>query len=107
MFSFFLEQVRLLAGRAAGPDFQKQITWLCLNHDPQIRAIDTVVVYHFGINYLVEVDIVLPEMMTVREAHDIQEGLQQRIESLREVERAFVHIDYEATHPRAMEHKLT
>ena len=36
----------------------------------------------------------------------LQESLQQRLEMLEEVERAFVHIDYEAEHDPTTEHKL-
>ena len=36
-----------------------------------------------------EVDIVLPENMLVKEAHDIGEALQKKIEHLPEVERVY------------------
>lgn len=36
--------------------------------------------------------------MSLREAHDIGESLQMKIESLPMVERAFVHLDFETTH---------
>jgi divalent metal cation (Fe/Co/Zn/Cd) transporter len=36
--------------------------------------------------------------MRLREAHAIGESLQERIEKLPEVERAFVHVDFESTH---------
>ena len=49
--------------------------------------IDTVRAFYFGTSYLVEVDIVLPENMLLKEAHDIGEELQQKIEALSEVER--------------------
>jgi hypothetical protein len=39
-------------------------------------------------------EVVLPAGMTVAESHDIALGLQHKIESLEEVERAFVHVDY-------------
>lgn len=48
--------------------------------------------------YIVEVDIVLPKEMPLHEAHDIGESLQFRIEDLDEVERAFVHLDFETGH---------
>ena len=51
-----------------------------------------------GERFLVEVDIVLPESMPLRETHDIGEALQIKIEALAEVERAFVHIDWEWEH---------
>ncbi len=47
-------------------------------------------------NYLVEVEVVLPAEMTVRESHDIALALQHKIESKNEVERAFVHVDWQA-----------
>ena len=52
------------------------------NHDARIHAIDTVRAYHFGERFLVEVDIVLPEQMPLREAHDIGQVLQDRIQAL-------------------------
>ena len=36
----------------------------------------------------------MPSEMTVRQSHDICLGLQDTIEAMREVERAFVHVDY-------------
>uniref|UniRef100_A0ABM0MB20 Phospholipase B-like n=1 Tax=Saccoglossus kowalevskii TaxID=10224 RepID=A0ABM0MB20_SACKO len=47
------------------------------------------------------VDIVLPENMTLKEAHNIGEPLQRKLERLKDIERAFVHIDYEFTHKAA------
>lgn len=61
--------------------------------------------YHFGTRFLVEVHIVLDAEMSLRIAHDISERLQTNIESLPEVERAFVHCDYESTHRPEDEHK--
>ena len=40
----------------------------------------------------VEMEIVLPGNMTVMESHDIALALQHKIESLEDVERAFVHV---------------
>ena len=40
----------------------------------------------------VEMEIVLPGDMTVRESHDIALALQHKFEGLDEVERAFVHV---------------
>ncbi|RVW95615.1 Metal tolerance protein 9 [Vitis vinifera] len=53
---------------------------------------------YFGSHYFVEVDIVLPEDMFLGRAHNIGETLQEKLEQLPEVERAFVHIDFEFTH---------
>lgn len=95
----------MLTGHTARPDFLSKLTWVTMNHDEKIRHIDTVRAFHFGNDFLVEVDIVLPESMSLKVAHDIGETLQQKLETLPEVERAFVHLDYEVSHDPTKEHK--
>jgi len=75
-----------------------------MKHDTRVKRVDTVRAYSFGALYFVEVDIELSEDMRLREAHTIGETLQEKIEKLPEVERAFVHIDFESTHKP--EHKV-
>lgn len=93
-----LENVNSLVGRAAAPEFLQKLTYLCWNHHKAIKKIDTVRAYTFGSHYFVEVDIVLPSNMPLQEAHDIGESLQEKLELLSEIERAFVHLDYEYSH---------
>ncbi|CAF3663594.1 unnamed protein product [Rotaria sordida] len=100
------QQIKHLTGHTANPEFLKQITWIAFNHSPSILKLDTVRAFHFGTYFLVEVDIVLPEDMSLKEAHDIGEELQKKIESIPEVERAFVHLDYEFNHKASDEHKI-
>ena len=88
------EQVRNLSGYAAEPEFLQKITWLTLQHSPLIKKIDTVRAFHFGISFLVEVELIFPESMTLKEAHDIGSSLQNKLENLPEVELAFVRLDY-------------
>lgn len=88
------EQVRHLSGYTAEPEFLQKITWLTLNHSPFIQKIDTVRAFHFGISFLVEVELILPETMTLKQAHDIGDSLKEELEKLPEVELAFVHLDY-------------
>nr|XP_043629259.1 metal tolerance protein 9-like [Erigeron canadensis] len=93
-----MENVRSLIGRTAPPDFLAKLTYLVWNHHEEIKHIDTVRAYTFGCQYFVEVDIVLPEDMLLHKAHNIGEMLQEKLEQLPEVERAFVHIDFEFSH---------
>ncbi|CAF1151635.1 unnamed protein product, partial [Didymodactylos carnosus] len=93
-----ISQIKRLSGFTAKPEFLQQVTWVTLQHSPLITKIDTVRAFHFGTSFLVEVDIVLPEVMSLKEAHDIGEQLQKKLEDLPEVERAFVHLDYEVGH---------
>jgi len=93
-----LENIRSMVGMSAPPDFLAKLTYLAWNHHPDIVLIDTIRAYTFGPKYFVEVDIVLEENMPLRRAHDIGEELQNRIERLEDVERAFVHLDFETEH---------
>lgn len=100
------EQIRGLTGHTACPAMLQKLLWVCINHDRRIQFIDTLRAYHFGFNFLVEAHIVLPRDMTLEEAHDIGESLQTKLESSSDVERAFVHIDYDYEHHPSDEHKM-
>jgi divalent metal cation (Fe/Co/Zn/Cd) transporter len=54
--------------------------------------------YHSGPRLIVEVDIVMDPQETLRATHDVAEELQIKLESLPDVERAYVHVDYETDH---------
>ncbi|KAK7859644.1 metal tolerance protein 4 isoform X2 [Quercus suber] len=86
-----------LVGQSAPPEVLQKLTYLVMMH-PQVKRIDTVRAYTFGVLYFVEVDIELPEELPLKEAHAIGETLQEKLEKLPEVERAFVHLDYECDH---------
>ncbi|VFQ74123.1 unnamed protein product [Cuscuta campestris] len=93
-----LENAVSLVGQSASPEVLQKLTYMVLRHDPRIKRVDTVRAYSFGVLYFVEVDIELPEELPLIEAHAIGESLQIKIEELPEVERAFVHLDYECDH---------
>lgn len=88
----------LLVGVTAAVETQQLITYVCLIHSPLIEGIDTIRVYHSGPRLIAEVDVVMNASSTLRETHDIAEELQSKLESLPDIERAYVHVDYETTH---------
>jgi len=88
----------LLVGVASSVDTQQLITYVCLTHSDTITGIDTVRVYHSGPRLIAEVDIVMDPSGTLMATHDVAEALQFKLESLPDIERAYVHIDYETTH---------
>ncbi|KAI9162630.1 hypothetical protein LWI28_029070 [Acer negundo] len=98
-----MENVESLIGRTAPAEYLAKLTYLIWNHHEEIKQIETVRAYNLGCQYFVEVDIVLPGEMSLSEAHNIGETLQEKLEQLSEVERAFVHVDFNATHQ--IEHK--
>ena len=76
-----------------------------ITHSEHVKAIDTVRAWHSGPRLIVEVDIVMDAGKTLRETHDIAEELQTKLESLPNVDRAYVHVDYETTHAPEHFHK--
>ncbi|KAG0308329.1 hypothetical protein BGZ98_008311 [Dissophora globulifera] len=97
------EQVQLIVGKTADPAFLKKLTYIALTHHRKILQVDTCMAYHAGNNLFVEVDVVMAPDTPLIESHDISEGLQMKLEALPNVERAFVHVDYETSH--APEHR--
>ncbi|KAJ3695959.1 hypothetical protein LUZ60_001336 [Juncus effusus] len=93
-----LENAVSLVGRSAPTEMLQKLTYIIMKHDSEVKHVDTVRAYTFGALYFVEVDIELAEEMRLKEAHRIGESLQMKLEKLPEVERAFVHVDYESTH---------
>ncbi|XP_058727407.1 metal tolerance protein 4-like [Vicia villosa] len=91
------ENAVLLVGESAPPEFLQKLTYLVLRH-PGVKRVDTVRAYTAGVLYFVEVDIELPKDIPLTESHNIGESLQTKLEKLKEVERAFVHVDFECQH---------
>ncbi|KAF2085374.1 cation diffusion facilitator 1 [Saccharata proteae CBS 121410] len=91
-------EFQLLIGVSADTQTLQLITYISMTHSPYIRAIDTVRAWHSGPRLIVEVDIVMNPDDTLRSTHDVAEELQTKLESLPDVERAYVHVDYETSH---------
>ncbi|KAF5319028.1 hypothetical protein D9611_012720 [Ephemerocybe angulata] len=92
------EQFGLLAGRSAPHEFLQLLIYKAATFSEDISKLDTVRAYHSGPNYFVEIDIVMDADTPLWKAHDVSQQLQDKIEVLPNVERAFVHVDYETTH---------
>lgn len=91
-------QFELLAGKSAPHDFLQLVIYKSMTFSGEIDKIDTVRAYHSGPDYFVEVDVVMNANTPLWKAHDISQLLQDKIEVLPNVERAFVHVDHETTH---------
>jgi divalent metal cation (Fe/Co/Zn/Cd) transporter len=93
-----LVHIRNLTGYTAPAEFLQQLTWLAFHHSPLVRKIDTVRAYHFGTHFLVEIDVLLPHDLHLAEAVRVGIGLEEKLEGLPDVERAFVHLNCENNH---------
>ncbi|KAI8997577.1 cation efflux family-domain-containing protein [Pilobolus umbonatus] len=89
-----LENIKRLTGQAASIEDIKQLTYMAYRFSKKITAVETVRAYYVGDRLLVEVDIILPPDCPLSEAHDVGEALQDALELMANVERAFVHLDY-------------
>lgn len=92
-------EFQLLIGITADTETQQLITYVSMTHSDRIKQIDTVRAWHSGPRLVVEVDVVMDPDETLRVCHDIAEELQIKLESLPDVERAYVHIDFNGHHP--------
>ncbi|KAF7971511.1 hypothetical protein HWV62_10240 [Athelia sp. TMB] len=92
------KEFELLAGKSAPHDFLQLIIYKAMTFNEDIDKIDTVRAYHSGPDYFVEVDVVMDANTPLWKAHDISQQLQDKIEILPNVERAFVHVDHETDH---------
>ncbi|KKY33405.1 putative cation diffusion facilitator 1 [Diaporthe ampelina] len=99
------EQVWLLVGKGAPKEFISKLVYMTITHDERILKVDTCRAYHAGQKYYVEVDVVMDEKTPLKVSHDVNQELQRKLEGLQDVERAFVHVDYEHEHDIDQEHK--
>ncbi|KAH7073942.1 cation efflux family-domain-containing protein [Paraphoma chrysanthemicola] len=99
------DHVWLLVGKSAPQEFISKLIYLVVTHDTRITKVDTCRAYHAGQNYYVEVDIVMDEELPLKVTHDVSQTLQRKLEGLADVERAYVHVDYEDEHDIKEEHK--
>ncbi|KAG2440331.1 hypothetical protein HXX76_004436 [Chlamydomonas incerta] len=87
------EQGQKMIGLGAPDALVLKVIQLGAAHHPNMQ-LDRVTAYHHGSNMVVEVEVLLPPDMSVRESHDIAQELQHKIEALDSVERAYVHVDW-------------
>ncbi|GJN69684.1 hypothetical protein PCL_04612 [Purpureocillium lilacinum] len=99
------EQVWLLAGKGAPRTYVSRLIYVALTHSPHILKVDTCRAYHAGQRYFVEIDIVMDAETPLKISHDVSQTLQRKLEGLADVERAFVHVDYDSEHNVHEEHR--
>ncbi|KAG9391422.1 Cation efflux protein [Carpediemonas membranifera] len=100
------QQIINLVGKS-GPDMlNSKLTFLAMHHDPRILRVDFVETFHFGDNYIVEIHIVLDPATKLSESHDVEESLKWTLETMPNIDRAFVHVDFDGGPQPINEHKV-
>jgi len=88
------EHIEKLVGKEANENFIEQVKDMTHDHH-HAMLLDAIRAYFFGQKYIVELEVILPANMSVKHSHDIALALQHKVEAHDEVERAFVHVDYQ------------
>ncbi|KAK3492176.1 uncharacterized protein B0T23DRAFT_135772 [Neurospora hispaniola] len=94
-----IENISRLTGSSVDDALQKKLMYLGFRFSPVVAGFKTLTAYHAGDGVWVELDILLDESTSLPLAHDISETLQYCYESLQEVDRAFVTVDYSTLGP--------
>ncbi|KAH9809882.1 hypothetical protein DFH28DRAFT_1132666 [Melampsora americana] len=91
-------EFKCLAGQSAPVDFMQKVVYKAMTFSSHIEKIDSCKCYHVGPNYFVEIDIVMNGNTPLWLSHDLGQELQDKLETLPRVDRAFVHLDHETNH---------
>lgn len=76
--AYSMLQVDKMIGKGAPADFIQNLEELAKTHHADM-ALDNIRAYYFGQRFIVEMEVVLPSAMTVRESHDIALILQHKV----------------------------
>ncbi|CAJ0603327.1 unnamed protein product [Cylicocyclus nassatus] len=93
-FYHALEHIPQLVGKRAKQEQLSRILKLAIDHDPNIKCLDHVMVYHTGEKAFVEMHVVMDEGLPLKITHDVCDSLEKKLQRLDFVEKAFIHCDY-------------
>uniref|UniRef100_A0A914DRM1 Cation efflux protein cytoplasmic domain-containing protein n=1 Tax=Acrobeloides nanus TaxID=290746 RepID=A0A914DRM1_9BILA len=93
-FSNAFSHIPFIVGKRADKELISRILRIAVEHDSRINCLDHIMVYHIGERALVELHVVMDEHLSLKISHDVASELQQKIQALDFVERAFIHVDY-------------
>ncbi|KAF1972236.1 hypothetical protein BU23DRAFT_164488 [Bimuria novae-zelandiae CBS 107.79] len=94
-----LENVTRLSGEAADDHTARKMMYMAWRFSPLVEGYKSIKSYHAGDGVWVEMDVLMKENDPLRRCHDIAETLQYCTEGLKEVDRAFVTMDYTSQGP--------
>ncbi|KAJ4302907.1 hypothetical protein N0V90_001798 [Kalmusia sp. IMI 367209] len=94
-----LENVTRLSGEAADDRTARKMMYMAWRFAPLVEGYKTIKSYHAGDGVWVEMDVLMDAKAPLRRCHDIAETLQYCTEGLKEVDRAFVTMDYTSQGP--------
>jgi divalent metal cation (Fe/Co/Zn/Cd) transporter len=90
-----IENGKMLMGTSAPPEILRALTYMAVHHHPLVLGVEQVIAFQVGPQYFAELHIVVPGHVHLEVAHWIGESLQLKVEKVRDIERAWVHVDCE------------
>jgi len=93
------EQIRYLSGYTAEPEFYDRAVALAHSSLTDRGQLDAIRAYHFGPRFLVELDVILENDVTITEAYGLLDNLKGQVIQLEEVNKCFVSFKFK-THRR-------
>ncbi|TNJ26855.1 Cation efflux family protein [Giardia muris] len=90
-----LGQIRLLAGKAVGPDELGRVVLHAMHFDPRIERVNRALAYRCGRDSTVELSVCLPDALPIVDCHRLVHALSDAVEALDGVERCYVHVESE------------
>ncbi|KAF1837894.1 hypothetical protein BDW02DRAFT_576811 [Decorospora gaudefroyi] len=93
------ENITRLTGEAASDRVERKMMYMAYRFAPLVEGFKSLKCYHAGDGVCVEIDVLMNEETPLRKCHDIAETLQYCLEGLKEVDRAFVTMDYTSQGP--------
>ncbi|KAJ4353708.1 uncharacterized protein N0V89_005438 [Didymosphaeria variabile] len=94
-----LENVTRLSGEAADDRTARKMMFMAWRFAPLVQGYKSIKCYHAGDGVWVEMDVLMDPKAPLKRCHDIAETLQYCAEGLKEVDRAFVTMDYTSQGP--------
>ncbi|KAF1957282.1 hypothetical protein CC80DRAFT_491431 [Byssothecium circinans] len=94
-----LENVTRLSGQAADDRTARKMMYMAWRFSPLVQGYKTIKSYHAGDGVWVEMDVLKDGKTPLSRCHDVAETLQYCTEGLKEVDRAFVTMDYTSQGP--------
>ena len=87
------ETVSKLSGSVASSEEVSKCLYLVTRFN-SVRSVSAFELFHAGDDFIAEADVVLPQSISLKEAHDLGEIITYCTESVEGVERAYIHLDY-------------
>ncbi len=91
-WSAWKENLRYLTGAGAPPELREEITHL-VESTPGVYSVHQVITEYIGARLVVDLHIDVDNSLAITEAHAISDHVQEKLEALPEVDRAYIHVE--------------